>query len=396
MDYISTQEAAEKWGVSLRQVQRLLREERITGARKYGVSWMIPADAQKPDDPRKASALAGRAGAGELPHADAAEGLFPLLHLHGGDIAGAYANCNSDAERTLLDAELAFIRGDARMAYLLALPVYQNAKEMRLRLASGLTVGVCAMRFGDVAAWKGVVSAMTELHVQKDLRVERDLAVSALRVWMHGRSDYPEWLATGAYGALSPSLFPLARWLYAMLLYSKWKEVDMLAVVEPMIAECRRERSDIAEIYLRLHAATAYHDHAKKAKACAHLDAAIALAKPYGCIEPFIETRYPMMRSMDECLKAHWPEALSPIVRQTASFWESWTKVYNAVWDTPMVTLLTPREQETCSLFARGMLTNEIAKRMGISEASVRKYRATAYQKLGVTGKEELRKYMHT
>ena len=396
MDYISTQEAAEKWGVSLRHVQRLLHENRIAGARKYGVSWMIPADSDKPDDPRKAPTAASRSQTDALSQTDDAEALFPLLRLRGGDIAGAYARCKSDAERTLLDAELAFIRGDARMAYSLALPVYKSAKETRLKLAGGLTIGACAMRIGDAAAWKDAVSVLTELRVQKELKMERDLAVSAPRAWMHGRSGYPEWLVTGAFSALSPALFPLARWLYVVLLYTKWQEIDMLAVVEPMIAECHREQSDIAEIYLRLYAATAYHDHGRKAKACAHLDAAIALAKPYGCIEPFIETRQQMTRPMDECLKAHWPEALAPITRQTAPFGADWTKVYNAVWDTSMAERLAPREQEACGLFARGMLTNEIAKRMGISKASVRKYLATAYQKLGVTNKDELRKLVHT
>ena len=46
MPYITAQQAAEKWGVSLRYVQRLMSENRISGAKKYGRSWMIPADAE--------------------------------------------------------------------------------------------------------------------------------------------------------------------------------------------------------------------------------------------------------------------------------------------------------------------------------------------------------------
>ena len=34
MEYISTREAAEKWGVSLRRVQRLIYEGRVPGAKK--------------------------------------------------------------------------------------------------------------------------------------------------------------------------------------------------------------------------------------------------------------------------------------------------------------------------------------------------------------------------
>ncbi len=53
MEYISALEASEKWGVSLRQVQRLLAGNRIPRAKKYGRSWMIPSDAGKPIDLRR-------------------------------------------------------------------------------------------------------------------------------------------------------------------------------------------------------------------------------------------------------------------------------------------------------------------------------------------------------
>lgn len=52
MNYISTGEAAKKWGVRPRNVQRYLAQERVPGAKKYGNYWMIPDDAEKPKDPR--------------------------------------------------------------------------------------------------------------------------------------------------------------------------------------------------------------------------------------------------------------------------------------------------------------------------------------------------------
>jgi|GEM_PF-1874290 len=53
MEYLTVQEAAEKWGVSVRRVQALLKDGRISGAVRFGNhSWMIPADAEKPADAR--------------------------------------------------------------------------------------------------------------------------------------------------------------------------------------------------------------------------------------------------------------------------------------------------------------------------------------------------------
>ena len=46
--YITVQEAAEKWGVTPRQVQILCKEERIIGATRMGRIWVIPENAEKP------------------------------------------------------------------------------------------------------------------------------------------------------------------------------------------------------------------------------------------------------------------------------------------------------------------------------------------------------------
>ena len=53
MDYMTAQQAANKWGVSLRWVQVYLKDGRINGAVRFGHVWMIPNDAEKPVDPRK-------------------------------------------------------------------------------------------------------------------------------------------------------------------------------------------------------------------------------------------------------------------------------------------------------------------------------------------------------
>ena len=52
MDYITAQQAAVKWGVSLRWVQTYLKNERIEGAVRFGHAWMIPQKSEKPCDAR--------------------------------------------------------------------------------------------------------------------------------------------------------------------------------------------------------------------------------------------------------------------------------------------------------------------------------------------------------
>ena len=66
MEYLTVQETAEKWNLSDRMVQQFCTQGRIPGAQKFGRSWAIPADAEKPEDPRRAEKQAAPSQA-ELP-----------------------------------------------------------------------------------------------------------------------------------------------------------------------------------------------------------------------------------------------------------------------------------------------------------------------------------------
>ena len=51
--YITTQEAAQKWNISARQVQILCKNNRIEGAVQINRIWLIPVDVRKPTNVTK-------------------------------------------------------------------------------------------------------------------------------------------------------------------------------------------------------------------------------------------------------------------------------------------------------------------------------------------------------
>ena len=53
MDYISVRQAAEKWGVSERAVQAMIKNNRLEGATRLGREWLIPKNVERPEDKRK-------------------------------------------------------------------------------------------------------------------------------------------------------------------------------------------------------------------------------------------------------------------------------------------------------------------------------------------------------
>ena len=53
MEYLTTLEMSEKWGISARRVALLCEQGRIAGVVKKGKTWLIPREAEKPADKRK-------------------------------------------------------------------------------------------------------------------------------------------------------------------------------------------------------------------------------------------------------------------------------------------------------------------------------------------------------
>jgi len=54
VDYLSAKEIAKKWNITRRRVQVLCEEGRVQGAFKLSEVWVIPKDAEKPADRRRA------------------------------------------------------------------------------------------------------------------------------------------------------------------------------------------------------------------------------------------------------------------------------------------------------------------------------------------------------
>jgi len=52
MEFITIEQASEKWGISHRRIQVLCAEGRVEGVAKFGRAWAIPVASEKPNDAR--------------------------------------------------------------------------------------------------------------------------------------------------------------------------------------------------------------------------------------------------------------------------------------------------------------------------------------------------------
>ena len=51
-DYLTIKEVAEKWEVTPRRVQKMCADGSIPGVERFGKSWAIPIDVERPKDGR--------------------------------------------------------------------------------------------------------------------------------------------------------------------------------------------------------------------------------------------------------------------------------------------------------------------------------------------------------
>lgn len=52
MEFLTTKQASELWGITARRIAILCEQGRICGAVKAGKTWLLPPDSQKPSDAR--------------------------------------------------------------------------------------------------------------------------------------------------------------------------------------------------------------------------------------------------------------------------------------------------------------------------------------------------------
>lgn len=53
MEYLTSNEIAQKWNISSRRVRILCSEGRVEGAIQKGILWLIPSNTQKPQELRR-------------------------------------------------------------------------------------------------------------------------------------------------------------------------------------------------------------------------------------------------------------------------------------------------------------------------------------------------------
>ena len=409
--YIPIAEAAEKWNISPRQVQNLCRAGSVPGAVRFGRSWMIPNKASKPADGRTKGARAEKAqNAANLPMPRKSPFLTMTdLYTKPGSAEECIASLDNHPEaQALFAAEIAYSRGDIDQVIAHAQYFLSHRSGFYAVNAGGMLLALAAMWRGDIYLWR-----QAKLHIfEAPCRNEEDrdilsLSLACVDSSVRDFSNYPEWFVRGQFGHLPSDAHP-AAWVFYLkylLFYAQDRAVNQVKTVdvtgrgmirfiphiaEPMIAQLSVEHKIIPEIYLRLLAATAYHQCGDEKSAAFHVDAAIALALPDGFLGIFAEYRRNLDFLLDDRLALADLEAFKRYKELHRGLLTGWTKLHNSLLSKSVSRALTIREREIARLAAFGLSNSEISSQLHISVDSVKKAVYDAMNKTGVNKREKL------
>jgi DNA-binding CsgD family transcriptional regulator len=154
------------------------------------------------------------------------------------------------------------------------------------------------------------------------------------------------------------------------------------------------ERHPIICLYLNVMASMAAMSLSRFEQADRFFLDALKLAKPEGYIQPFVGHHGPLQGLVEKHIRDREPELYKMIAEKVMHFRRGWTEIHNPQSHDKVTNLLTPYEFALAMMAAKGKSNQEIADYLHISINTVKAHLSTIFQKLGITKRSELKKYL--
>ena len=395
--YLSVREAAEKWGVSERRINQYCSEGRIPGAEKIGKAWVIPADADKPGDPRKRK---NQSVSHKPPNApELFPGFMPLLNtrFEPGHCMETIEKMKAGPKKDIAMAEYRYFSGQAEKA-MQDTEVYLTSTDGAIRLSACWIFAYSCLTAGRIDHAR---NALQEIRNTLDanrktappVRAIEAFAAFAAAVLLH--LPLPDEMPPMEtfLPLLPPGIRAFALYVLAHYLYLKEEYGQSAGIVEATLA-MGADAYPISAIYLHLVAVMDYMSLKQPDRAQTHLLTAWEIARPDDLIEGFGEHHGLLGAMLEATIKSKWPEDFKRIIDITYRFSSGWRRVHNPITGHDVADDLTTTEFAIAMLAARGWTTQEIANHLNISANTVKDHISEAMRKLGVETRKDLKKYM--
>jgi DNA-binding CsgD family transcriptional regulator len=391
MEYISAMEAAERWGVSLRQVQRLLAGSRIPHAKKYGRSWMIPYDAEKPADPRREKKPPADSLYSQLTYITEATTI--PMPAHNPD--AILKIVKEEKPRLQYEAELAYLRGD----FTHTMHCYDKTEgDEAARLRASLAAVAAAINLGDYPAYleiEAYLKSCISTGCGGFSAAAAELALASVAVSVAAPNMVPKWLSEGDFSASHVQAIPYMLYLRAKY-FMCMEEYEIALTIAQTALTCSASEKGIAfpKIYLQVVCALSCHYLGRENNARNWLLEAMRIALPHGFITPFAENVSEFGGLVEQCLEEAFPNFLDAVVSQWERTVKNWVTFHNRFTKDNITLILSLRECHLAQMVARRVPYAKIARHFNISVGRLKNIMLEIYEKLFISGRDELAQYV--
>lgn len=391
MEYISAKEAAERWGIQVRGVQELCKAGRIQGAFKFERSWMIPASAKKPEDPRRTARKDSRT----VSYGDYPSLIAYCTRMSPGSLSGIPIGITSPAAIRQFNAEQLYYTGELDACREMLRSGGADPETLLSRLSLMLPLSVC---LGDVPAFNSAVEGVYALIDQAPDSVgsrAARLLHSCTALGLYMPHFVPEWIRDGQFAGLPAELIPFAIYTRSKYLLTAKREAEAKAAAETALSFLPVESGfSLIHLYLRLICSAALCAAGDMHASEAHLRETMSLAMPYDYVIPFTEFLTLHSGLIESVSQQEYPEQYRRVIQLWTRCWKNWMAVRGRLTMSSATAILSNREHHLARLLADDLTYAEAAERLGMSVGNVKNMASVIYAKLHVGGKTELKNYV--
>lgn len=322
--------------------------------------------------------------------ADALEEFISLYsHLTGGHGSGA---------DVLFRAELEHYRGNLNEAEILAYKascLAQRHQQSIVQLGAALHLAEIAVEKSDTEGWQRAISFMEQgasYPGQNNfvLRSAEDMLRSLLLNELNHQTRIAEWLKNGeTSGRLLPAMQENALFVRLGYLMHEGEFARLTGMAEAG-REVLSPDAVLADTMFSLLAAVGYIFLGNTVRARECLDSAAQKAVPDGFVYLLAVYNWMLQGLSEKLIQEQYPEQLARFIEIKERFITGFTVLHTNIVADDMPHTLTHREREVALLAAEGLRNSEIARKLVVSENTVRFHLRSVFQKLDIDRRAKL------
>lgn len=193
--------------------------------------------------------------------------------------------------------------------------------------------------------------------------------------------------------AVAPSLKPIAVYAYAHYLIVIGDYGRAIGLAEGTLMSITSS-CPVTEIYLSLIISIGYICRGEWEKAEYYFMNAWTTAFPDRLFMPFAELRTMLSGMLERCLKKTYPAEYKIIAELASDYHKNWVFIHNELTGECITDKLTVTEMNIAMLASKGLSNTEIGDFFNISVNSVRAHLRNIYEKLNISKRKDLIKFI--